>query len=199
MEEKTATFIVLNGLDYIKKEIRYEQWSTSIEIIGVETIRYNARGVSSALEKAMKKEMTKDFRSLFQNGKPFSIQRTTYPKTYDTEKMTIIGKNCLANIHGTFLEDKILGMCIKGMISKHYMTMNKIPKEEIYSKIIDIYHKMMNNEVDIELLKSACSVVENDVYIELLYALHETFGMSSPKIDGLSPKVKIKSLLETYK
>jgi len=206
MERNYANLIYMNGLQYHKKTIEYEEWTDSIEINSFQTTRFSAHNVSKILENAMARESVHDIRFILRRENPYCLERTTYDGV-GTKKMIIVADNALVVKNGTFMDQKIFSSYQRYVenhpVTDSYMTYYNIDmfdvfKKEEYQKIIHLFEKMMDGTVLEEHLRQACSVVSNDVYLELLYALKDIAGRPVSKKISIPAREKVKKLSEYY-
>lgn len=203
MERKYANFIYMNGLQYHKKTIQYEEWIDSIEIESFQTTRFNAHNVSKKLENMMAKEISKDIRFVLKKQAPYCLENPIYGNWNGMDGRTIIiAKDALVVKRGTFVDSKISD-AYKRRIEKYptaVSSFDRLSLSEIkdYQRIILLFEQMMDGNVDEEHLRKACSVVPNDVYVELLYALRELAGFSTPEKISKPALEKVKKLSEYY-
>lgn len=195
-----ASFIYIQGLNYHEKVITYEPWIDGIEIVEVKNIQYDGHNVSNALLKAMKKEMgIKVSRVL--DDRPFHIERISFDHTNATRQLVIVGKNSLVLKNGSFGEERILRKVSRNSNKdREMLSRYDLSHHSMYQPIMDAFTKMMDGTITQETLRTVCSVVPQDVYIELLCVLNGLVDMGSfpPKFHEQS-KEKVKRLLEYSK
>jgi len=195
-----ASFIYIQGLNYHEKIITYESWIDDVEIIGVKNIQYNAHNVSNALSRAMKKEMGIKISHIL-DDRPFHIERIAFDHSNATKQLTIVGKNSLIVKNGSFGEERILRKVIRNSNQNREMLFNHdLSRNPMYQSIMDVFVKMMDGTINQEILRAVCSVVPQDVYLELLCVLNGLVDMNSfPSKFYEESKEKVKSLLEYSK
>lgn len=198
MEKKKAYFICIAGMQYYEKKIEYEEWSDSVEIIGVTNIRYNAMNVSSFLEMAMRQDVVQKIDQTLKRN-PFHINRKVFDSSNDTKEMVIVGRDTLLVKRGCFGETSRNNK-VERYINRHRDTLNfyDIESCDSYEVLIQLYEQMMKGEIDQSLLTKACMVVPNDVYLEILSVLNGFAGTNSLDKYYEKSKEKIKILLEHY-
>ncbi len=197
---KTANFIYIKGYDYHEKVFTYEEWPDGIEIVESKNIRYNATDVSSRLMRSMKREIGVRFSHVLSDH-PFHMERITFDRTNDTKQLVMVGENSLFVKRGSFGDDKILRKFsnywnqYRGFISSHDLS-----QSDIYESMIDTFMKLMNDEIDAYFLRSVCSVVPPDVYLEMLCVLNELGGICHyPSKFCEESNQKVKRLIEYSK
>lgn len=204
MERNCATFIYMNGLQYHKKTIQYEEWTDSIEIESFQTTKFNAHNVSRRLENAMAREGARDIRLVLKKYNPYCLERTTFSGGNDTRKMIIVADNALVVKKGSFADQRMIHT-YQNYTYNHPVTVSSISynfnmfdifKKEEYQKIIRLFECLMDGIIDDAHLLETCSVVSNDVYIELLYALKDIMERPVSKKISLSARQKVKKLSE---
>lgn len=195
-----ANFIYIQGLNYHERAITYESWIDGIEIVEVKNIQYDASNVSNALLKAMKKEMGTRLSHVL-DDRPFHIERISFDRTNATRQLVIVGKNSLVLKKGSFGDERILRKISRNsnqdreMLSRHDLS-----HYSMYQPIMDVFTKMMDGTITQETLRTACSVVPQDVYLELLCVLNGLVDMNFfPSKFYEESKEKVKRLLEYSK
>lgn len=198
MEWEKAHFIYIDGLKYYEKEIQYEEFIDGVEVIGVSSIQYSAINVSNALERAMKKEMNKKISQMLKRN-PFHIKRELFDDSKDTKYLVIVGREDILVKKGCFGEQERNNKIVHYM-KKHQDTLNfyDIGNNEFCNRLITIYEKMMEGNIDPYLLTKACLVIPNDVYLEILSILNGFAGTTSLDRYYEKSKEKVKTLLEHY-
>ena len=177
MEEKEANFIYMNGFDYHEKIITFEESSTGIEVIGTENIRYSAFNVSKSLNRAMSKEIGIRLRRVLDEN-PYHIERITFDKSNATKQLIIIGKNSLVVKHGSYCDGKIFRKFQRYFNGHQAMLFaHDLSQHEIYQPLIQAFKQMMDGTIKEEELRKVCSVVPNDVYLEILSVFGEIGGV----------------------
>ena len=133
---------------------------------------------------------------------PFYIERITFDRTNDTKRLVMVGENSLVLKRGSFGDDKILRKFSnywnqsREILSVHH----DLSKTDIYESMVDTFMKLMNDEVDADFLKSVCSVVPQDVYLEMLCVLNELGGICNyPSKFYEESRSKVKRLIDYSK
>jgi len=195
-----ANFIYIQGLQCYEKIITYEAWIDDIEIVEVKNICYSAHNVSNALSKAMQKDIGSKISHVL-SDQPFHIERIAFDKTNATRQLTMIGQNSLVIKNGSFAEEKFLRKLVRDlnqnldMLSSHDLSRNPM-----YQPILHAFMGMMDGTISRDELRQVCSVVPQDVYLEILSVLSGLAGFSYfPEKFHEESKEKVKRLLEYSK
>lgn len=199
MEKKKAKFIYMEGLNYTEKVITYYDYTNDFRIEDVTNIHFDGTNVSKNIENAMIQGASQGIKSIISKyNQPIWLERTKLPSEEGTEAMIITGEQNLILNCEKDENSPISEYCQKyKKWHQNFLTSRKDARsDKIYYQTIELYRSLMRGEIDYSILELLCESHPEEIYLEILYALHGMAGVELNYELQQSSRKKVKSMLK---
>ncbi len=196
METKKASFIYMNGLNYTKRIITYQDYTSDFRIQDVTSFHFDGTNVSTKLQNAMIEEARKGMKeTLTKYNQPILWERTTLPSE-ELETMIIANQGLVLDREKT-VDSSILEVYNQyEKWHKQSLSLKKEISRDEYDSLIELYQSLMCDEIDDSIVSLFCDSQPEEFYLNILSILKGMAGVEENQILQESSKKKVKSLLE---